>query len=178
MAKLTLAPLPPEVRAAHEAGHAVVARQQGRNILEVTIVPAADGSHRGCCVLEAWPDGFQPRHGNPEVVRDRARMEDDVVLCCAGRVAVEIASAEWPTLDVKVLEAVEWANNPDMLEMVAICHRLGGIENQRAESERGKQRAASMLRAHWPAVAPLAAALQQNETLGGRVATSIIDAAL
>jgi hypothetical protein len=82
--------------AIHEAGHVVVARALRRGVTGITIEEGADSL--GQARIAPWPKGFDPdlAHSNS---RFRRRIEDQIMIFCAGGIAEERVNEDKVAVD-------------------------------------------------------------------------------
>lgn len=139
----------------HEAGHAVAALAQGRRVLFVSIVPDAHDGSLGHCVTP-WPEGF-------------SIYDDDAKRICQERVVWLVAAREAQELATGTIQG-DGGDQESFMEIAVSAglrfHRdTDDAFNYAAAERRYRRYARRLLRAYWPAVEAVAAALLRQDSL-------------
>ncbi len=148
----------------HEAGHAVVAVVLRIPIDQATIVPDHDESSAGQVILAArWTESLSYSSGN----RKHAAYATQSM---AGVMALALWRHDRAAMfDELRQERHDWGNVVDAA--IAI---VGPGGDATTFYRRARLRAERLLRAHWPAVERVAAALRDCQTLQGPVVRALV----
>jgi ATP-dependent Zn protease len=150
-----------ECTAYHEAGHAVAALVQGREVSEVTIVPDAKGDTLGHLRQDSLPalvlDQCDP--GAPE---QRAGVEREILFCFAGPIAEEIFCGR---------KNHDGASGDMTCALRLASFLCGNVDETAAYFDRLLLQARDLVLSHWPAVKRVADELLDRRTLTGPQAT-------
>lgn len=154
-----------EDAAYHEAGHAVAAVVQGLEVQRATI--AADHEEWGCVEVAPVEDDFSPEWDPPEKVKEV--LEPRLVTLLAGRVAEELRAGG---VALSETDESDWGDRQAVVEF-ADC-LAGGPEQTQTLVDSLIERARELLIENWPAVAAVAQALLERETLSGEEVAAAI----
>jgi hypothetical protein len=147
----------------HEAGHAVAAVVRGRALLRVSIVPSESSGFGGVSFYRSFLDQIDPDSFVP-TRRQRAIIEDQVVISLAGPTAEELFTGErCRTDDGDGLPAYE------LIELL----RLGSLDEER-KYFRFMDIARGLVSEHWPAIQGFAELLLECREVTGAYATELI----
>lgn len=161
-----------ELRAYHEAGHAVVGHAIGRCIVEVSITQRYDG-YGGYCRFNPL---VEDANDHPEW-RDDLSNPDLITIFYAGMLATASYCAPYVTFDEheSFVEYPEGSERYDLEQVQKVLDQTGADQQQhKAITNTCWLQAQTILTEYWPAVDSLAQVLLKRGTLGGRAAHSLI----
>jgi ATP-dependent Zn protease len=148
-----------QARAYHEAGHLVVAYLLGRPFERATIRADPDGALVGYCHHAALPAAFATEglRPDPDPEANEMLIQSCVTTALAGGIAEEMGTGTAST----------WGTDADHHGAVNLAVYEVGEEQLEAYLAEARNRAAGLLKQHWPAVEALASALLQERELDG-----------